>query len=80
MKNRSKSDPMRQPTALPRSVLAGRSAQCSWADGQRGEAEANDQSGIWLPSAFVGMTTRWRLLGGNFNALGGFICSIRSLG
>jgi hypothetical protein len=39
-----------------------------------------DQSGIWLPSALVGMTTRWRLLGGNFNALGGFIGSIRSLG
>jgi hypothetical protein len=33
-----------------------------------------------LPSAFVGMTTRWRFLGGNFNALGGFIGSFRSMG
>jgi hypothetical protein len=43
-------------------------------------SRSDGQSGIWLPSAFVGMTTRWRLLGGKFNALGGFIGSIGSLG
>jgi hypothetical protein len=47
----------------------------SWVTGR-----SYDQSAIWLPSAFVGMTTRWGLLGGNFNALSGFIGSFRSMG
>src|SRR5580692_6007255 len=39
MKNCSKSNLMRQPEAPPRSVLAGRTAQCLWADGQLGDKQ-----------------------------------------
>jgi hypothetical protein len=79
MKNRSKSNLMRQPEALPRSVLAGRTAQCLWADGRLGDRQKLRSIGN-LVAIGIRMTTRWRLQGGNFNALGGFIGGIRSLG
>jgi hypothetical protein len=60
---------------LPVEVRNARGPTGSWVP-----SRSYDQSGIWLPTAFVGMTTRWRLLGGNSNALGGIIGSIRSLG
>jgi hypothetical protein len=60
---------------LPVEVRNGRGPTDSWVTSRN-----YDQTGIRLPSAFVGTTPRWRLLGGNSNALGGLIGSIRSLG